>query len=43
MTKPLLLILALVLPLAAAACGREPDDAHAAGRGLYVGGGFGGH
>ncbi len=42
MTKPLLLILSLIVPLATAACDRGPGDRDA-GRGPYVSGGFGGH
>ncbi len=42
MTKALVLMLALLAPLLASGCGSEPDQDRG-GRGLYVGGGFGGH
>ncbi len=44
MTRRMLLLLVLAVPLVAAGCDRGADDDHAAAaRGPYVSGGFGGH
>ena len=43
MTRPLLLILALLVPLLAAGCQQGSDPGRDGSRGPYVSGGFGGH